>query len=107
MYLKILIYMLLLLFLKLYLKLSCISPCPIFHKQTPYHNTTTSTLFTPRLTGELTTHNGRYKGNLDNGIKTGLGTLTFKNGQRYEGNWRNGRFNGSGREVSVRRHHTP
>lgn len=48
--------------------------------------------------GDLVTMSGRYKGSLEAGIKSGVGTMTFKNGQRYEGNWVNGRFNGKGEE---------
>jgi hypothetical protein len=47
----------------------------------------------------LITLTGRYKGHSENGIKSGVGTMTFKNGQRYEGDWVNGRFHGKGEYI--------
>lgn len=46
--------------------------------------------------GELTTLNTVYKGQFHENYKSGLGTIIFKNGGRYEGLWLKGRFHGRG-----------
>jgi hypothetical protein len=50
-------------------------------------------------TGELSTAGGKYSGDFRNGIKEGFGKMTFKNGCRYEGKWKAGRFDGKGLYV--------
>jgi hypothetical protein len=47
-------------------------------------------------TGQLKTGTCEYNGKFANGYKHGLGTCTFKTGDRYEGSWERGRFHGRG-----------
>ncbi len=49
--------------------------------------------------GELNTRGGVYKGEFKNGLKNGFGIMNFKTGARYEGMWRDGRFEGRGLYV--------
>lgn len=50
-------------------------------------------------TGELLTAGGKYSGEFRFGIKDGFGKMVFKNGCKYEGKWKNGRFEGKGLYV--------
>ena len=38
-----------------------------------------------------------FNGSWSNGVRSGLGILTFKNGDRFEGHWRDSQKEGSGR----------
>jgi hypothetical protein len=44
----------------------------------------------------LTTKFTTYKGQFHDNLKSGLGTISFKTGARYEGLWDKGRFHGRG-----------
>ena len=37
----------------------------------------------------------KYEGNWKNGLKSGKGSYTYKNGKRYKGNWKNGHKSGN------------
>ena len=41
-------------------------------------------------------NNGRYVGQIINGLREGKGTYYINNGDRYEGDWRNGKMEGKG-----------
>ena len=45
---------------------------------------------------ELKFSNGKYIGEVVNGIKEGKGIIYWNNGDRYEGEWRNDRMDGKG-----------
>lgn len=45
---------------------------------------------------EIRFDNGRYVGEIKNGIRHGIGALYFDNGDRFEGNWVNDEISGSG-----------
>jgi hypothetical protein len=49
--------------------------------------------------GELISAGGRYVGEFRYGIKDGFGKMVFKNGCKYEGKWKAGRFDGKGLYV--------
>jgi len=40
----------------------------------------------------MITHAGKYVGSYKLGYKEGLGTMTFRNGDRYEGTWKNNKY---------------
>ena len=40
--------------------------------------------------------NGKYEGDIENGIPNGMGKVIFKNGGYYEGKWIDGKLNGQG-----------
>jgi len=39
-------------------------------------------------------HGGKYEGDWRNGKYNGQGTLTFPNGDKYVGEWKNGEYHG-------------
>ena len=39
-----------------------------------------------------------YEGFFENGVTSGNGTLKWKNGEKYEGNWKNGKEHGFGKQ---------
>ena len=45
---------------------------------------------------ELKLVNGRYVGQVVNGLREGKGIMYFNNGDRYDGEWRNNKQNGKG-----------
>ena len=45
---------------------------------------------------ELNFHDGRYVGQVLNGIREGKGTMYYNDGDRYEGDWKNGIREGKG-----------
>ena len=45
---------------------------------------------------EIIQYNGRYVGQVVNGLKEGKGIIYFNNGDRYEGDFRNDKFEGKG-----------
>ena len=48
---------------------------------------------------EIRYDNGRYVGQVLNGIKEGKGIAYFNDGSRYEGDFRNGKQEGKGRHF--------
>jgi TonB family protein len=44
---------------------------------------------------------GTYVGDLKNGIPNGIGTLTYPEGMKWEGEWKNGKLNGKGMFSSI------
>ena len=49
---------------------------------------------------ETNTTDGKYEGEIGNGIPNGMGKLIFKNGEKFEGNWNDGKLNGKGIFIS-------
>ena len=45
--------------------------------------------------GEKGTH-PIYKGDVENGKPNGLGVMTYPDGHKYVGEWKNGKYNGQG-----------
>ena len=45
---------------------------------------------------ELLNHNGRYYGQVINGLPEGKGAMTYNDGDKYEGDWKNAKFEGRG-----------
>ena len=45
---------------------------------------------------ELNYENGRYIGNVNNGLREGKGIMNYNDGDRYEGDWKNGIKDGKG-----------
>ena len=45
--------------------------------------------------------NGKYEGDIENGIPNGMGKVIFNNGEMYEGEWIDGKLNGKGYFQSV------
>ena len=45
---------------------------------------------------EIKYDNGRYVGQVVNGLREGKGIAYFNNGNRYEGDWRNDKMEGKG-----------
>jgi len=44
--------------------------------------------------------NGKYEGDIENGIPNGMGKVIFNNGDMYEGEWIDGQLNGQGIFIS-------
>ena len=53
-----------------------------------------------QTTGQLSTSNFHYTGGLKAGVPNGEGTLTYTNGDRYTGNFSDGKFQGKGNFIS-------
>ena len=45
---------------------------------------------------EINYNNGRYIGQILNGLPEGKGIIYYGNGNRYEGEWKNGKYEGKG-----------
>ena len=45
---------------------------------------------------ELVNHNGRFYGQVINGLPEGKGVMTYNDGDKYEGEWKNAKFEGRG-----------
>ena len=46
--------------------------------------------------GEGKVGDGKYSGEIENGMPNGQGTLTESNGEKYEGEWKDGLMHGKG-----------
>ena len=59
-------------------------------KDTPFHNNEIITKI------ETYKNGNRYEGQIKNGLREGIGTMFYNNGYKYEGDWKNGLREGKG-----------